>query len=179
MLYLEHDENGNPKNIREHAKHQIKNAYLGSVLLLQYDYLKDVARTIDREQSPITQYLKREANRSIEAQYCEGKGNSGEATDDEIIAKLKEFSYKIFMIASLLHDIGYPLEYYLRLAGQMTNYPPYLKILSATAKADFAELKSYLTESKLFRLIDNRKIEKKYSKNDHGVLSAVSLLSLR
>lgn len=80
------------------------------------------------------------------------------------------------MIASLLHDIGYPFEYYLRLAGQMTNYPPYLKILSATAKADFAELKSYLTESKLFRLIDNRKIEKKYSKNDHGVLSAVSLL---
>lgn len=171
-IFLEHDENGNPKNIREHAKHQIKNAYLGSVLLLQCDYLEDVAKTIDREQSPITQYLKREAKRSI----YERSGRQIEATDDEIIAKLKEFSYKIFMMASLLHDIGYPLEYYLRLAGQMTNYPPYLKILSATAKADFAELKSYLTESKLFRMIDNRKIEKKYSKNDHGVLSAVSLL---
>lgn len=175
-IFLEHDENGNPKNIREHAKHQIKNAYLGSVLLLQYDYLKDVAKTIYREQSPTTQYLKREAKRSVQEQPYKKNGRWTDATDDAIIAKLKEFSYKIFMIASLLHDIGYPLEYYLRLAGQMTNYPPYLKILSATAKADFAELKSYLTETKLFRLIDNRKIEKKYSKNDHGVLSAVSLL---
>lgn len=175
-IFLEHDENGRPKNIREHAKHQMKNAYLGSVLLLQCNYLQDVAKTIDREQGPITQYLKREAQRSIEEKIYNKNGSQEGATDIEIIAKLEEFSYKIFMIASLLHDIGYPLEYYLRLAGQMTDYPPYLKILNATAKADFAELKAYLMESKLFRMIDNKKIEKKYSKNDHGVLSAVSLL---
>jgi hypothetical protein len=35
---------------------------------------------------------------------------------EEILAKLEEWCYKIYMVSALLHDMGYPLEYYLRSA---------------------------------------------------------------
>lgn len=168
-IFLEHDSEGNSKNIREHAKHQMKNAYLGSVLLLECNYLENVARNIYQAQSPITQYLKSEAIRSLKKQ-------SKKDSERDIVKKLKGLSYKIFMVSSLLHDIGYPLAYYLRSAKQMTDYPPYLKILCPTVKTEFSELKAYLLDSKLFQLIDHKDIYEKYLENDHGVLSALSFL---
>lgn len=168
-IFLEHDAGGNSQNIREHAKHQMKNAYLGSVLLLECEYLPNVAQNIYQAQSPITLYLRREAEKMV------GSGTEM-PKESEVQKKLEELAYKIFMVSSLLHDIGYPLAYYLRAAKQMTDYPPYLKILCPTVKTEFAELKSYLLDSKLFRLIDQQEISGKYSKDDHGVLSALSLL---
>lgn len=164
-IFLEHDAAGNSRNIREHAKHQMKNAYLGSVLLLECGYLPDMAKKIYQEQSPITRRLAREARCLLK-----------KAEEKEVLKKLEELCYKIFMVSSLLHDIGYPLAYYLRSAKQMTEYPPYLKILCPTVKAEFADIKSSLLDSWLFRYVDAKKIQEKYAVDDHGVLSALSLL---
>lgn len=173
-IFLEHDALGQSKNIREHAKHQMKNAYLGSVLLLEYKYLEDMAGRIYQEQGPVTHYLRSEAQIILKKTSRAGKASS--ASEASVLKKLEEISYKVFMVSSLLHDIGYPLAYYLRAAKQMTDYPPYLKILSPTVKAEFAELKAYLLDSKLFQLVNQEAIYKKYTENDHGVLSALSLL---
>ena len=164
-IFLEHDTEGNPRNIREHAKHQIKNAYLGSILLLECGYLPDMAKKICQEQSPITRHLLYEVRRGLQG-----------SEEKEALKKLEELVYKIFIVASLLHDIGYPLAYYLRSAKQMTEYPPYLKILRPTVKTEFADIKSSLLDSWLFRFVDADKIQEKYLADDHGVLSALSLL---
>lgn len=182
-IFLEHDQYGNPAHIREHAKHQMKNAFLGSRLILEYDYLSDMANTIYSEAGAVTQYLHAQAEYAVANQFEEENGYPAEKKDmvtagwrQGVLSKLKEWSYEIFMISSLLHDIGYPLEFYLRSACKLSDYPPYLKILSPTMKTDFAEVKAHLLGSQLFRLIDNQEIRKKYERNDHGVLSAIGFL---
>ena len=162
-IFLEHDRYGKSAHIREHAKHQMKNAYLGSVLLLECGYVKDMAQNIYEAEGSVTRYLVQQAwNVAVE--------------ESQVLQKLEEWSYKIFMLSSLLHDIGYPLEHFLRSAKELADYPPYLKILSPTVKTDFSEIKAHLLGSQLFKLIDNRLIKEKYEANNHGVLSAVSFL---
>lgn len=180
-IFLEHDNLGNPVHIREHAKHQMKNAFLGSKLILEYGYLDDMAENVYEKAGAVTRYLALQAEQVLlESESEKGKtqerGRYTEEWRTLVVNKLKEWSYKIFMISSILHDIGYPLEFYLRSAQKLTDYPPYLKILSPTVKNDFSEVKALLMGSWLFKLIDNQRIKAKYEKNDHGVLSAVSLL---
>lgn len=162
-IFLEHDNQGRPANIREHFKHQMKNAYLGSVLLLDFGYLENMTEAICREQSYVESYLVEQARRVV--------GERG-----NVHARLEEWVYKIFILSSLFHDIGYPLEYYLRMAQEISDYPPHLKILTPTVKTEFAEIKVYLLESQLFRQVSHERISKKYQENNHGVLSALSLL---
>jgi len=91
-------------------------------------------------------------------------------------AKLEEWVYKIVLLSSLFHDIGYPLEYHLRTAQEISDYPPHLKILTPAVKTDFSEIKVYLLESQLFKQVNHEKISQKYQEHNHGVLSALSLL---
>lgn len=183
-IFLEHDQYGNPAHIREHAKHQMKNAFLGSRLMLDYGYLSDMAKTIYTDASAVTQYLRAQAE-NVLIEQSEMQHSSPMETEDikspvewtqKVLSKLEEWSYEIFMVSSLLHDIGYPLEFYLRSARKLSDYPPYLKVLSPTIKADFAEIKAHLLGSQLFKLIDHQEIRKKYERNDHGVLSAIGFL---
>lgn len=169
-IFLEHNQKGNPLHTREHAKHQMKNAFLGSHLLLTFDYLNDIAKNIYQAESITTQYLVSQTYNILNEKPCV------KPTQNQVLKKLEELSYKIFMVSSMLHDIGYPLEFYLRSAQQLTDYPPYLNILSPVIKAEFAEIKTHLLSSQLFRQIENEQIKNKYYCNDHGVLSAISLL---
>ena len=175
-IFFEHDACGNPVNIREHAKHQMKNAFLGSVLLLEFGLLKNVSETVYQAKGSAARYLLSQA----EQLYLEKNGKKAEIGSEDyrqkILDRLEGWSYKIFMVSSMLHDIGYPLEFYLRSAQTLADYPPYLKILSPTVKAEFAEIKALLLESQLFRQVDHKEIKEKYAVNNHGVLSAVSLL---
>ncbi len=181
-IFLEHNRYGKSAHIREHAKHQMKNAYLGSVLLLECGYVKDMAQNIYEAEGNVTRYLVQQAWNVVveESQAGEGPKMTLEkgiaACREVVLLKLEEWSYKIFMLSSLLHDIGYPLEYFLRSAKELADYPPYLKILSPTVKTDFSEIKAHLLGSQLFKLIDHGLIKEKYEADNHGVLSAVSFL---
>lgn len=162
-IFFEHDNQGRPSSIREHSKHQMRNAYLGSVLLLEFGYLENISKAICMEQSHTTSYLVEQAQRAV-----------GERGD--VNSKLEEWAYKIVILSSLLHDIGYPLEYYLRMAQEISDYPPHLKILAPAVMTEFSEIKVYLLESQLFKQVSHEKIYKKYQRHNHGVLSALSLL---
>lgn len=168
-IFFEHNDQGQPASIREHSKHQMKNAYLGSVLLLECGYLKDMAETVAQGRSAATRYL------CYQAEAALGLKNGG-AGGKKLLDKLEEWCYKIYMVSALLHDIGYPLEYYLRSAKKLTDYPPYLKLLSPTVKLPYGEMKALLSESQLFHIVEQEKIKEKYEKDNHGVLSAISLL---
>lgn len=182
-IFLEHDGSGNPVHTREHAKHQMKNAFLGSVLLLEWGYLEDMVKNIYQAESMTTKYLVTQAYQALKEERLLDKGAGkpekewkDPENENHLLGKLEAMTYKIFMVSSMLHDIGYPLEFYLRSAQMLTDYPPYLHILAPAVKTEFAQIKSYLLGSQLFRQIDNQVIREKYLKNNHGVLSAISLL---
>ena len=73
-IFFEHDACGNPVNIREHAKHQMKNAFLGSVLLLEFDLLKNVSETVYQAKGSAARYLLSQA----EQLYLEKNGKKAE-----------------------------------------------------------------------------------------------------
>lgn len=182
-IFLEHDANGDPVHIREHAKHQMKNAFLGSIFLLEYGYLEDIAKNILAADSLMANYLSYQGIATVLGEEKLPKDQKEllailvkPENRPKLLGKLQEWVYKIFMVSSMLHDIGYPLEYYLRTAKTLTEYPPYLEILSPMVKTDFAQIKAKLLDSQLFHLIDHVKIRQKYDADNHGVLSALSLL---
>ncbi len=162
-IFFEHDSLGRAANIREHSKHQLKNAYLGSVFLLEFGYLEHMAQVVCQEQSPVTGYLAAQARKAVESR-------------EDVPCKLEEWIYKIVLLSALFHDIGYPLEYHLRAAREIADYPPRLKLLTPAVKTEFSEIKVYLLESQLFQQVEHEEIQEKYRRNNHGVLSALSLL---
>lgn len=156
-IFLEYDGNtGMPKKIREHYKHQYRNAYLGSILLLDYDFLDAMTQCILESNSIFASYIK--ALIGLEEK------------------SIRRVLYLGYFISAMFHDIGYPLDFFMRKVRQIHQYVPFYKIISSNVKTEFVELKASLAGSLLFELIDAEMIEEKYHRNDHGCLSAISFL---
>lgn len=153
---------GRQKMIREHFKHQFRNTYLASVLLLDFQLLDEIAECVNRSNSPICEYIIKVAR--------------GMSQDNDYQRKVKEIVFKSIFIASLFHDIGYPLAYFFRNVQQIHEFTPFVKIVSPNVKAAYAELKSVLNASVLFRYVSDEEISAKYDRDDHGVLSAMGFL---
>lgn len=156
-IFLEYDaQKGTPKRIREHYKHQYRNTYLGSLLMLEFGFLDAMADCILQTDSFVARYVKAQVGKNRE--------------------EIKRVLYKSYFLSAMFHDIGYPLDYFLRKAKQIHAYAPFYKIISAHIKTTFIEIKAILAESLLFQLVKEEQIEVKYDKNDHGCLSAISFL---
>lgn len=161
-IFFEHDsKKGTPKRIREHYKHQFRDAYLTSTILLDYGFLDEIVNCLKKRESLFAEYI-----------FCCIEKNEENNKDSH----LRKIVYKSIFISALFHDIGYPLEYFFRSVNQIHEYTPFFKIISTNIKTNFVEIRSILTDSLLFQCIDTREIEKKYSINDHGCLSAISFL---
>ncbi len=156
-IFLEYDgESGVPKRIREHYKHQYRNVYLGSVLMLDYGFLDAMTKCILQSNTILSSYVK------------------AQTEADE--AAVKRVLYQSYFIGAMFHDIGYPLDFFMRKVKQIHKYAPFYKIISSNVKEEFAELRASLAGSLLFELVSGEKIEEKYNRNDHGCLSALSFL---
>lgn len=156
-IFLEYDSrNGLPKKIREHYKHQYRNVYLGSLLLLEYGFLEAMSDCIRQSDSIVAHYIK-----------AQMEGNE---------VDIKKALYQAYLIAAMFHDIGYPLDYFMRKAEQIHQYPPFYKIISSHIKTEFMELRAMLAGSLLFQIVPEERIKGKYNRNDHGCLSAISFL---
>ena len=157
-IFLEHSAEGEPKRIREHYKHQFRNAYLGLLLLHDFHLDDCIADCIMDKKNEYAYYI-------LPA-----------VTDEDKKPLLKEIIYKSFFVSALFHDIGYPLEYYFRTADEIHQFAPFFKIVNPTVKTVFAEIKALLNNSWLFQTVAHDEIRKKYETNDHGCLSAISFL---
>lgn len=156
-IFLEYDgESGVPKRIREHYKHQYRNVYLGSVLLLQYGFLDAMTECILKTNTIVSSYIKTQTEENEKA--------------------IRRVLYQGYFVSAMFHDIGYPLDFFMRKVKQIHKYAPFYKIISSNIKEEFTELRASLAESLLFELIQEEEIEKKYNRNDHGCLSALSFL---
>lgn len=160
-IFLEHSAEGTPKRIREHYKHQFRNAYLGLLLLKDFHFDDCIADCImDKKNEYAYSILA-----ALEEKPRENKRQL-----------LKEIIYKSFLVSALFHDIGYPLAYYFRTADEIHQFAPFFKIVNPAVKTVFAEITALLNNSWLFQTVAHEEIRKKYEKNDHGCLSAISFL---
>jgi len=153
---------GRQKMIREHFRHQFRNTYLASVLMLDFQLLDEIAECVNHSKSPICEEIIKAARKM--------------ARDGDFQGKVKEIVFKSVFLASLFHDIGYPLAYFFRKVKQIHEFTPFVTIVSPNVKATYAELKSVLNASVLFRYVEDEEIRDKYDQDDHGVLSAMGFL---
>ena len=162
-MFLEADFENSKMNVyRDHFLHQIRNAYLGFILIWEMDFYKNIIEAIKKYKytgfsSFINMYAKKEKNVSQEVFYA------------EVIKKS-------WFLAAFFHDIGYPISYYYRFSSRVDKYMPYLRILDKRSHMDFVDLSSLLCDSYLFKMVDYNELKQKYDKLDHGMLSAVCLL---
>ena len=160
-IFLEHSSEGAPKRIREHYKHQFRNAYLGLLLLKDFHFDDCIADCVMDKNNEYAYFI-------LPAITAESEENKRKM--------LKEIIYKSFLVSALFHDIGYPLAYYFRMADEIHQFAPFFKIANPAVKTVFAEIKALLNNSWLFQTVAHDEIRKKYEKNDHGCLSAISFL---
>lgn len=124
-IFFEYDgESGTPKKIREHYKHQYRNAYLGSLLLLDYGFLDAMTKCVQASDAVVASYIK---------VHTQG---------DE--KKVKAVLYQAYFISALFHDIGYPLDFFMRKVKQIHQYAPFYKIVSSDIKTEYIELRAAL-----------------------------------
>lgn len=160
-IFLEHSAEGAPKRIREHYKHQFRNAYLGLLLLKDFHFDDCIADCVMDKKNEYAYFILTALAEKLEVNKRH---------------MLKEIIYKSYFISALFHDIGYPLAYYFRTADEMHHFAPFFKIVNPTVKIVFAEINAVLNNSWLFQTVAHDEIRKKYEKNDHGCLSAISFL---
>ena len=166
-IFLEHSSSGTPSKIREHYKHQFRNAYLGILLLDNMKLDRCLEDCLLEENNEYACYMMDCIRQDRE------EGISVDRKERDV---LKEMIYKSYFVAALFHDIGYPLAYYFRVSEEIQQFTPFFKIVHPGVKTEFPEIKALLNNSLLFRTVDIREIRKKYEKNDHGCLSAISFL---
>lgn len=166
-IFLEHSSRGVPGRIREHYKHQFRNAYLGMLLLDKMKIDQCLEDCLLEENNEYACYMMDGIRQDREA------GILGERRERDV---LKEIIYKSYFVAALFHDIGYPLAYYFRVSEEIQQFTPFFKIVNPSVKTEFPEIRALLNNSLLFRTVDVQEIRKKYEKNDHGCLSAISFL---
>lgn len=164
-IFLEHSSAGTPKRIREHYKHQFRNAYLGLLMLDEMKFGDCIETCLMKENNEYACYIMDCIRQDQE-----------DGVQSETRHVLKEVIYKSYFTAALFHDVGYPLAYYFRVSEEIQNFSPFFKIINPGIKTEFSELKALLNNSLLFRTVDAGEIKKKYEDNDHGCLSAVSFL---
>ena len=184
--------------------HQIKNMYEMLVLLDDYGFMEycikayqgkntdisnDIERSI-REQIRYADGAEEELIKEIVKQFKSGqtqvKEEENEAVREEINEEVKErqqqYYYRylfhaVAIISALIHDIGYPIAFMLRITKNLHEFLP---LSDAFLRLDDAmpHLGEILQESLLYRTVDPREIAERINrKRDHGSISAVILLS--
>lgn len=89
---------------------------------------------------------------------------------------LRYVIYSAVIIASIVHDIGYPISYIRRISGRLNSHLPISNLLAASS-SDYSKIYRALQNSLLFKVVDHEKIKRRLTCSDeHGVQSAIVLL---
>lgn len=83
--------------------------------------------------------------------------------------------YAASAIASLFHDIGYPISYFYEIEDRAVEFVPAFTALLNEGDVNFNHIKDVLGDSLLFQIVNPKQIEAGFLKRDHGVLSALLL----
>lgn len=82
-----------------------------------------------------------------------------------------------WFIATLLHDIGYPLSHFHTNLKQIAHFIPSMEWQDPTDIRSFEHYKCRLKNSLLFKVIHEDTLKDEFTKNIHGTLSAIMMLN--
>ncbi|MCM1214916.1 MAG: hypothetical protein NC548_10395 [Lachnospiraceae bacterium] len=83
--------------------------------------------------------------------------------------------YSSSIIASLLHDIGYPIAYIGRTVKELGSFLPFSHIFVQEVET-ISTIHAVLQDSLLYKVMSPEAVAERVEKKDHGALSAVILL---
>lgn len=186
------------KFYRDHYVHQIRNLFEMFSLLDNFGYYKKCKQAYESPGSRIGTYIAESIEQEILALHgadiklykdmlcltSPGSPSSRHGTceiteADHTCLKDMMLHYIIYsatIIASLTHDIGYPLSYIRRISGRLGKYLPISQLFSSVNR-DYTAIERSLQNSLLFNLVPSEKIKVRLdSEDEHGVQSAIVLL---
>lgn len=176
---------------RDHFIHQIRNMYMMfSMLNDAYIYKNAVDSYTNPSVCRLTEYVSHCMLQYREI-YARNFANQKHITDafeeyrkDEKNCSFEQGSdcyfiryvlYAASTIASLFHDIGYPISYFYEIEERAVEFVPAFTALLNEGDVNFNHIKDVLGDSLLFQIVNPKQIETGFLKRDHGVLSALLL----
>ena len=80
------------------------------------------------------------------------------------------------IIASLFHDIGYPVVHYFGLQKRLQSFSPPIYMLINGDKSSYEKIAATLSQSLVFQVVSKEEIVKRCENGDHGTFSSLILL---
>lgn len=179
MMHLEYNQDKHDYTYyRDHYVHQVRNMYEMFQFLDELKYEEKcyrIYRELDNEVGRLIRAAVEEEMNVVsekEKEIWDTFGLSGEALEKMLYSYL---FHAAAIIASLMHDIGYPIAYVGRTVRKLGIFLPFTNLFVEEADT-MATIHSVLQDSLLYRVIGQKEVAKQVSKRDHGALSAVILL---
>lgn len=188
MMHLEYMEERHDYSFyRDHYVHQIRNLYEMFMLL-------DKEINVHKCKTPIWRrcmdiYKQRSDRVAVDMRDSVRQQISKKSPEMSILQRMLGglskwnfeeccFHYIIFataIVASLVHDIGYPIVFMKRNMERVQGFLPMSHIFMDMSN-NIPKVKSLLSNSLLFATIGEEKIQRRLEKDDHGAYSAIILL---
>lgn len=140
---------------------QIKNVIIGqSSLFEHHESVEEIAKCIaEKTADRIVEILKKINPKSLSREH---------------FAKYLIFSSSF--VASLFHDIGYPITHYMGVQKRLLNLSPSIYMLINGDKSSYEKIAAKLSQSLVFQLVKKEDIVNRCEKGDHGAFSAIIFL---
>lgn len=180
MMHLEYNKDSHEYTYyRDHYVHQVRNMY-EMFLFLEDLHFEERCREI-------YQSLDNEVGRMIRKSIAEEIDNMSGV--DKKIWEILDISgnnekenmlygylfHASAIMASLLHDIGYPIRYIGKTVRELGNFLPFTNLFIEEVET-LATIHSVLQDSLLYRIVGQKEVARQVENRDHGALSAVVLL---
>lgn len=173
---------------RDHFIHQIRNMYMMYTLLNDpYIYKKAVENLTNPSVCRLSEFIWQGMGRFRQQfdklpksfqnaiykncnseKYCEFESPSD-------CYYIRYVLYASSTIASLFHDIGYPIAYCYETEDRAMEFIPAFSSLIGGEDVSFNHIQNLLGDTLLFQIVNPKDIKSGFEKRDHGVLSALLL----
>lgn len=189
MMHEEYRNNQKPY-YRDHYIHQTRNMYEMFTFLDDIGIIDKCIEHQFNQEKEIGEYLNiaiKEEMRNLNPHemvmfnnvynlICKSHNKDYPSIEDYQMDFFKHYIiYGTAIVSSLLHDIGYPMEFLGRLEEIYENFIPTSKVFF-DVKDDFVYINNVLKESLLFQSVPNDEIKDRVLKHNHGTMSAIIIL---
>ena len=195
-MHLEYDYlKQNSRYYRDHYVHQIRNLFEMFTLLDEFGYYKKIRDVFSSPESRVGTYIYEAIEQELlfltdtDRQYYRKILDLNDfdkvgyccIQTEEYHLGMRElmFHYVIYtatIVASLVHDIGYPISYIRRISSGISKNLPICQLLTSVS-GDYASIEQALQTSLLFNIVSHERIRQRLdSTEEHGAQSAIVLL---
>ena len=179
MMHLEYSKKEHDYTYyRDHYVHQVRNMYEMFVILDELGY-EDLCRRLYGEMhNKVGELVRDSVWRELHRPSAEWETawNLTASSQEERERMLYGYLfYTAAIMASLLHDIGYPIAYIGRTVRELGEFVPFSHLFVQEVET-ISTIHSVLQDSLLYRVAGQKEVAERVGKKDHGALSAVILL---